>query len=197
VITLAEIRRTLAQRITGRLAHVMGRSGLNPNSLTIANLVLSIVAAYVISVGHFITGGVLVLVSGMFDLLDGAVARVTGRTSTFGALLDSVVDRVSEAAVLCGLAIWGYPQAGLLELSLIIAVLAGSFLVSYIRARAEGLGLQCHVGLFTRAERVIVLAIGLLVNQVLIALCVLAFFVTITVIQRLVFVRHQTRTRGD
>ena len=170
---------------------------MNPNSLTIANLVLSIVAAYVISVGHFITGGVLVLVSGMFDLLDGAVARVTGRTSTFGALLDSVVDRVSEAAVLCGLAIWGYPQAGLLELSLIIAVLAGSFLVSYIRARAEGLGLQCHVGLFTRAERVIVLAIGLLVNQVLIALCVLAFFVTITVIQRLVFVRHQTRTRGD
>ena len=80
---------------------------------------------------------------------------------------------------------------------LIIVVLIGSFLISYIRARAEGVGWQCQVGLFTRAERVIVLAIGLLINQILIALCILAVFVVITVIQRLVYVWKQGKVKGD
>lgn len=177
---------------------------MTPTALSLINLALSIAAGYVIAIGHFVPGGVLVLVAGFFDLLDGAVARFTKRSTKFGAILDSTVDRISEAAILAGLLIWytrqqaGWGQIGLeIVLVLIFAVLVGSFLVSYLRARAEGLGLQCQIGLFTRAERVIVLAIGLLIDQVFIALCILVVFVFVTVIQRLVYLRKQATTGGD
>ena len=194
--SLAEIRGSIASRITNPVVGILSRSGIKPNALTFINLALNIVAAYIIAGSHFVLGGVLVLVSGLFDLLDGALARFTGQTTRFGAILDSTVDRISEAAILCGLLIWYIPQEAKIEIVLILAVLIGSFLVSYIRARAEGLGLQCQIGLFTRAERVIVLAIGLLVNQVFIALCVLAVFIYITVVQRLLYLWKQTKVKG-
>lgn len=194
--SLAEIRRSIASRITDPIVGILSRSRIKPNALTFINLALNIVAAYVIASSHFILGGVLVLASGLFDLLDGALARLTGQTTSFGAILDSTVDRISEAAVLCGLLIWYIPKEAKIEIVLIFAVLIGSFLISYIRARAEGLGLQCQVGLFTRAERVIVLSIGLLVNQVFIALCVLAVFSYITVVQRLLYLWKQTKFKG-
>jgi CDP-diacylglycerol--glycerol-3-phosphate 3-phosphatidyltransferase len=196
-MNLIDIRRNLAHRITDPIVGILSKSGITPNALTFINLALNIVAAYVIATGHFIIGGVLVLVAGLFDLLDGALARFTKQTTKFGAILDSTADRISEAAILCGLLIWYIPQGASLEIVLIFAVLIGSFLVSYIRARAEGLGWQCQVGLFTRAERVIVLAIGLLVNQIFIALCVLAVFVFITVVQRLVYLWKQGKIKGD
>jgi len=158
------------------------------------------VAAYVIATGHFLLGGVLVLVSGLFDILDGALARLTRKSTKWGAILDSIVDRIAEAAILFGLLVWyirDTAQGNILEIMLVYAVLVGSFLISYIRARAEGLGWQCQVGLFTRAERVIVLVIGLLINQIFIALCILAAFVFITVVQRLVHLWKQARTGGD
>lgn len=194
--SLAEIRGSIASRITNPVVGILSRSGIKPNALTFINLALNIVAAYIIAGSHFVLGGVLVLVSGLFDLLDGALARFTGQTSRFGAILDSTVDRISEAAILCGLLIWYIPKEAKIEIVLIFAVLIGSFLVSYIRAKAEGLGLQCQIGLFTRAERVIVLAIGLLVNQVFIALCVLAVFIYITVVQRLLYLWKQTKVKG-
>ncbi len=194
--SLAEIRRSIASRITDPIVGILSRSRIKPNALTFINLALNIVAAYVIASSHFILGGVLVLASGLFDLLDGALARLTGQTTSFGAILDSTIDRISEAAVLCGLLIWYIPKEAKIEIVLIFAVLIGSFLISYIRARAEGLGLQCQVGLFTRAERVIVLSIGLLVNQVFIALCVLAVFSYITVVQRLLYLWKQTKVKG-
>jgi CDP-diacylglycerol--glycerol-3-phosphate 3-phosphatidyltransferase len=196
-MNLIDIRRNLAYRITNPIVRILSKSRITPNALTLINLALNIVAAYVIATGHFLPGGILVLVSGLFDLLDGALARFTKQTTRFGALLDSTVDRISEAATLCGLLIWYLARAGSLEIVLIFAVLIGSFLVSYIRARAEGLGWQCQVGLFTRAERVIVLAIGLLVNQILIALCVLVVFVFITVVQRLVYLSKQVKIEGE
>jgi len=196
-MNLIDIRRNLAYRITNPIVEILSKSGITPNVLTLINLALNIVAAYVIATGHFLLGGVLVLVSGLFDLLDGALARFTKQTTKFGAILDSTVDRISEAAILYGLLIWYSVHGGRLEIVLIFAVLIGSFLVSYVRARAEGLGWQCQVGLFTRAERVIVLAIGLLINQVLIALCVLAVFVFTTVVQRLVYLWKQGKTEGD
>jgi len=200
---LQDIRRNLASRITSPIVGILRRSGITPNTLTLTNLTLNIAAAYVIATGHFLLGGVLILGSGLFDLLDGALARLTKRTTRFGAVLDSTVDRVSEAATLCGLLIWYVPQEGAsVKIVLILVVLTGSFLVSYIRARAEGLGWQCQVGLFTRAERVIVLAIGLLLNRiwvhsVFVALCVLAVFVSVTVVQRLAYLRKQEKTKGD
>jgi len=197
-MNLIDIRRNLAYRITNPIVRILSKSGITPNVLTFINLALNIVAAYVITTGHFLLGGVLVLVAGLFDLLDGALARFTKQTTKFGAILDSVADRISEAAILCGLLIWYIPQErASLEIVLIFIVLIGSFLISYIRARAEGLGWQCQVGLFTRAERVIVLAIGLLVNQIFIALCVLGVFVLITVVQRLVYLWKQGKIKGD
>ena len=196
VMSLEEIRRIIASRITNPVVGILSKSRITPNALTLINLALSIVAAYIISVSHLVLGGVLVLISGLFDLLDGALARFAGQTTRFGAILDSTVDRISEAAILCGLLIWYIPEEAKIEIVLILAVLIGSFLVSYVRARAEGLGLQCQVGLFTRAERVIVLAIGLLVNQVFIALCVLAVFVYITTVQRLIYSWKQAKSKG-
>jgi CDP-diacylglycerol--glycerol-3-phosphate 3-phosphatidyltransferase len=196
-MNLIDIRRNLAHRITDPIVGILSKSGITPNALTLINLALNIGAAYVIATGHFIIGGVLVLVSGLFDLLDGALARFTKQTTKFGAILDSTVDRISEAAILCGLLIWYIPQGASLEIILIFVVLIGSFLVSYIRARAEGLGWQCQVGLFTRAERVIVLAVGLLINQIFIALCVLVVFVFITVVQRLVYLWKQGKIKGE
>jgi CDP-diacylglycerol--glycerol-3-phosphate 3-phosphatidyltransferase len=201
-MNLINIRRNLAYHITDPMVRILSKSGITPNALTVINLVLNIVAAYVIATSHFRLGGVLILVSGLFDLLDGALARFTRQTTKFGAILDSVTDRISEAAIFCGLLIWYIPQGANLEIVLIFVVLIGSFLVSYIRARAEGVGWQCQVGLFTRAERVIVLAIGLLINQIFIhsifiALCVLAVFVFITVVQRLIYLRKQDKIEGD
>jgi CDP-diacylglycerol--glycerol-3-phosphate 3-phosphatidyltransferase len=202
-MNLQDTRRNLAYRITSPIVAVLSKSGITPNSLTLTNLALNIVAAYVIATGHFLLGGVLILVSGVFDLLDGALARFSKQTTKFGAVLDSTVDRISEAATLSGLLIWYIPQEGAtVGIVLILVVLVGSFLVSYIRARAEGLGWQCQIGLFTRAERVIVLAIGLLVSgvfvhSVFVALCVLAVFVFITVVQRLVYLWKQEKINGD
>ena len=202
-MNLQEIRGNLARRVTDPIVGVLSRSGITPNTLTLINLALNIVAAYFIATGHFIIGGVLILGSGLFDLLDGALARFSKQTTKFGAVLDSTVDRVSEAATLCGLLIWYVAEEGAtLEIVLVLVVLAGSFLVSYIRARAEGLGWQCQVGLFTRAERVIVLAIGLLVSgvsihSVFVAICILAVFVLVTVVQRLVHLWKQQKSNGD
>ena len=197
-MNLIDIRRNLAYRITVPVVRILSKSGITPNALTFINLALNIVAAYVIATGHFLLGGVLVLVAGLFDLLDGALARFTKQTTRFGAILDSVADRISEAAILCGLLIWYIPQEeASLEIVLIFVVLIGSFLVSYIRARAEGLGWQCQVGLFTRAERVIVLVIGLLINQIFIVLCVLVVFAFFTVVQRLVYLWKQAKIKGD
>ena len=195
--SLAEIRGNLGSRITKPMVAVLSKSGLKPNVLTFVGLVINISAAYLVAINHFFLGGVLVLVSGLFDLLDGALARFTKQTTKFGAILDSTVDRISEAAIFCGLLVWYIQKGATLEIVLIFAVLVGSFLVSYIRARAEGLGLECRVGLFTRAERVIVLAIGLLLNQVSIALWVLAVFVYITIGQRLLYLWKQARVKGN
>lgn len=201
-MNLINIRRNLAYRITDPIVRILSKSRITPNALTLMNLAVNTIAAYVIASGHFLLGGLLIFVAGLFDLLDGALARFTRQTTKFGAILDSVADRISEAAILCGLLIWYIPREANLEIMLIFIVLIGSFLVSYIRARAEGLGWQCQVGLFTRAERVIVLAIGLLINQIftrsiIVALCILAIFVFITVGQRLSYLRKQEKIEGD
>ena len=189
MVNLAQLRKNLGWQITNPIVQVLSKSRLKPDSLTFMGLGVIIVAAYLVTLGHFFFAGGLVLVSGLFDLLDGALARFTKQATKFGAILDSTVDRISEAAILCGLLIWYILEGSSLGIVLIFAALVGSFLVSYIRAKAEGLGLECQIGLFTRAERIIVLAIGLLVGQVLIALWILVGFVYVTVIQRLVYLK--------
>jgi len=195
-MTLEQLRNTVSARITSPLVRQLSKTGITPNVITIIGLALNILAAYFILSGSFFISGIVILVSGLCDILDGALARLTNRGSTFGAILDSAVDRISEAIILSSLLIRYASHGDMLQIILILAILVGSFLTSYIRARSEGLGLKCKVGWFTRAERVIVIAVGLLINQIPIILWVLVVFVYITVAQRLIHVRQQNESRN-
>jgi CDP-diacylglycerol--glycerol-3-phosphate 3-phosphatidyltransferase len=194
--SLAELRGNLASRITAPTLRVLSRTGVKPDVLTFVGLAINIGAACLIAIHHFLAGGMLILLAGLFDLLDGALARFIRQSTKFGAILDSVADRISEAAIFLGLLIWYVSTGSDLEIVLVFAALVGSFLVSYIRARAEGIMLECKVGLFTRAERVIVLALGLIVNQVFIALWILVVLVYFTVAERLFYLRRKTKAGG-
>jgi CDP-diacylglycerol--glycerol-3-phosphate 3-phosphatidyltransferase len=188
-----DFRRTISNRITKPLVPFLYKIGLTPDVVTWIGLIINLAAAAVVALGHLLIGGILLLVAGLFDILDGALARYSNKTTAFGAILDSTFDRLSEAALLCGLLVYSVLQGHTTELYLIFAVLVGSFLVSYVRARSEGTGIQCSVGLFTRAERVIILALGLLFNQVLIALIVLTLFSFITFGQRMFYVYRKAK----
>lgn len=161
--------------------------------MTVLGMVIAMGGAAAIALGHLLVGGLLVLLSGLCDLLDGALARKVGKTSRFGALLDSTLDRAAEAAYFFGLLILYIRLDSVPGMLLVNLALVGSVLVSYVRARAEGLGLACPVGVFSRAERVVVLALGLILNQVLVALGLLCLLAFVTVGQRLLFVWQQTK----
>jgi CDP-diacylglycerol--glycerol-3-phosphate 3-phosphatidyltransferase len=158
----------------------------------VLGFLLSAVTGWVLTRGAFTPGGILVLVAGLFDALDGSVARVTGRTSTFGAFFDSTLDRLSEAVIYLGLLIYfvGQPD-GRLEVVLIYVSIVASLMVSYTRARAEGLGLECRVGVFTRLERVVVLALGLLLGWVRPALWIIAIGSLLTALHRMWHVKRE------
>jgi CDP-diacylglycerol--glycerol-3-phosphate 3-phosphatidyltransferase len=168
---------------------------LTPNAISWFGFVLALGAAALIITAHPFAAGFVVLVAGFFDILDGALARRVKKATPFGAVLDSTLDRLSEAVVLLAilLAFGGSP----LLVLLIFLALLGSLLVSYVRARAEGAGLECGVGLFTRAERVVVLALGLLLSHIayalVIALAIIVAFSFFTFGQRLVYVWRQTK----
>jgi CDP-diacylglycerol--glycerol-3-phosphate 3-phosphatidyltransferase len=138
-----------------------------------------------------------VLAAGFFDILDGALARRTNRVTRFGAVLDSTLDRLAEAVILISLLVVYAREAAVAEVTLVSVTLIGSQLVSYVRARAEGIGLQCEVGIFTRAERVVVLALGLLLSQfdyaLITVLAIIMVFSYVTVGQRLFYVWQQTK----
>ena len=163
---------------------------------------LTVGAAALIISRHLFAAGFVVLLAGFFDILDGALARHTNRTTRFGAVLDSILDRLAEAVLLLAilmLFLLTEEQSILFTkewaILLVGVALLVSLLVSYIRARAEALDLECQRGLFTRAERVVVLALGLLLNQIVIALAVIVVFSLITLGQRLIYVWQQTKIR--
>ena len=190
---LNRARRALAQPVSDLAGKILARTPLTPNVLTLAGFVFAVATAWVLGTGHFFLGGFLVLLSGAFDILDGALARATGHITKFGGLLDSTLDRFSEAAIFLGLLAF-YVDAGSFEESLLVcAALIGSMMTSYVRARAEGLGLKCEVGIFTRPERVILLAIGLIANQMLVILWIMAVLSNTIAVQRVVHVWRQTR----
>lgn len=149
-------------------------------------------AGAVVAAGHISQGGLLYLLSGPFDALDGALARTSGLESRFGAFLDSFIDRYSEAAVLFGILCWStFHDRHILVLITFLAMI-GSLMVSYTRARAEGLGISCKVGLFTRLERFIVLALALVTKQLFVGLIILAFLANFTALQRMFHVYRQS-----
>ena len=184
---------SVPRRITVPIVFLLAKAHISPNALTLMGVLGAAGAATLLARGQFLAGGIVVLAAGALDILDGALARATGQVTRFGAVFDAVMDRVSEAAVLFGL-LYYYTDRGAREESLLIfAALAGSMLVSYIRARGEILGIPIREGLFTRAERVIIIGVGCMIDQVRIALWILAVLANLTALQRLYLVWRKTR----
>jgi CDP-diacylglycerol--glycerol-3-phosphate 3-phosphatidyltransferase len=192
---LAQVRKAASGCFTQPVVRLLARTPVTPNGLTWFGFALSVGAAVLIAADYLIIAGAVVLVGGFFDMLDGALARLTKRVTTFGSVLDSTLDRLSEGALLLGLLVLFADRVNTTGILLVGVVLIASMLVSYIRAKAESLDIECLVGIFTRPERVIVLALGLLINQLEITLGIIAAFSLLTVGQRLVHVWRQTKKR--
>ncbi len=197
MVKLFEVRNVVARYLTEPAVQLLSRTSLTPSAITWAGFLVAAGAAALIVTGHLFAAGFAVLVAGFFDTLDGALARRTKQVTLFGAFLDSTLDRLSEAVVLIGILVLYAGEQSVTGVLLVGVTLSGSQLVSYIRARAEALGMECQVGFFTRPERVIVLALGLLLSHIdyalIVALAVIAVLSFFTVGQRLFYVWRQTK----
>ncbi|NTU42767.1 MAG: CDP-alcohol phosphatidyltransferase family protein [Nitrospirales bacterium] len=168
----------------GRLA---GRIPFSPNFVTIMGFLITAAAAALIPLSLPV-GGLLILIGGAFDMLDGVIARTQKKSTKFGAFLDSTLDRYSDSLLFISAA-WTFLRAG--EMSGVfyaVGGLVGALLTSYVRARAEGLGIPCHVGILERPERIVILALGCLTGLLYPAVIVLFFLGHITVAQRIRYV---------
>ncbi len=184
--------KTPARRAVEPLLRRLIGTRISPNVLTVVGLALNLGVAAVLGSGRLVLGGFLVLGAGAFDMLDGTLARLSGRTTRFGAFLDSTLDRYSEAIILLGLLVAYLSPPRTPEVLLIFVTLVGSYMISYARARAEGLGLDCEVGWLPRPERIFLLALGLIIGQVLPMLIILAVLTNFTAAQRIVHVWRLT-----
>ena len=190
------IEERLRARTSGILvgaATLVARTGVTPNTLTVLGFVGMAVAGALCAAGSFFFAGVVVAASCIFDALDGALARASGTASVFGAFLDSFLDRYAEAAVYAGLLVhyaWAGAPSG--AVAAFLAAI-GSLMVSYARARAEGLGIECRAGLFARPERLAVLIAGLVTGLVLPALVILSVATNATAVRRLLHVLQSAR----
>jgi CDP-diacylglycerol--glycerol-3-phosphate 3-phosphatidyltransferase len=192
---------SVSTRVTDPLVAPLAAAGVTPNMISVAGFAGNVAAAALAAGGHFLAAGIVMLAASALDLLDDALARKTNSVSRFGAVFDSVLDRLSEAAVLAGL-LFHYTERGghTLEIALIYAAVVGSIMVSYVRARAEGVGLPLREGLFTRAERVLLVAGALVVADLLgegavllAALWALGLLANLTAAQRVVAVWQKLR----
>ncbi|HUL01667.1 MAG TPA: CDP-alcohol phosphatidyltransferase family protein [Gemmatimonadales bacterium] len=197
---IPRVVRTSFTRLLGPLAQVLVRLHIRPNAITTVGTLIVVCSAVAYGFGHVRWGGFLLLLSGVFDMLDGRVARDGGMKTTFGAFYDSTLDRLGESAVFTGIAVY-FLQGGIAPERLTLAVvaccvaLAGSLTVSYARARAEGLGLEGNVGIAQRAERILLLGgatmffgaarQGMLLLGIVM---ILALVSVVTVVQRVVHV---------
>lgn len=195
---VGRLLREWTKGLLASIARLISRTGVSPNILTLSGFLATLGVSYVLALGHERVAGLLIIPVGLFDTLDGALARAMDKATPFGAFFDSTLDRFAEIALYLGL-LYLY-RGSTLEPVLIYLAITGSLMVSYTRARAEGLGLECKVGLFTRFERLAVLVVGLLLEQTFIALIILAIFSNLTALQRMWYVRRATTKeskRGD
>jgi phosphatidylglycerophosphate synthase len=169
------------------LGNIVKNIPFNPNTLTITGFLITLVASYILIHDLFI-GGIIIIAGGLFDILDGLVARVNKKGSRFGAFLDSVLDRYSDAFILLAIA-WNLDRNGNhLGALLCLITLIGTFLISYSRARAEGLGENCNQGLMERTERIILISIGTITGFIIPVLWILVILTHFTVFQRVYYV---------
>ncbi len=177
------------------VAKFLGKLGLTPNKITILGLFSYGLVGLVLGCGHPTIAGCLLAVLGPLDAVDGLLAREIGAESSFGAFLDSSLDRLAEFFLFLGLLVYMflYRAGGLQEAVLVLTALTGSLMVSYTRARAEALGFECKVGILTRFERLFLLAIGLIFSFIFPVLVFLAIFTHVTAIHRMIHVYRQSR----
>ncbi len=196
-----QIREAILQYVELPGARFLRALKLTPNAVTLIGFGFTVVAAYLVGSGWLLAGGIVFLLGSGLDLMDGALARLTGTVSPFGALLDSVFDRLGEAALFVGLAFYAL-RAGFsdsyLPVFIVVLFLALIFSqgVSYLRARGEGLGVFSKAGLMTRTERVILLGIGLLIGQIFWVLLLIAAVSCFTLFQRMFTIRRELNQGG-
>lgn len=195
--------RPLWDKVMRPVGRALGKTPLTPNSVTLMGVVIQGIVAWLIVDGRLVAAGLLAIASALLDVFDGALAKAKGRVTRFGAFLDSTTDRLSDALFFAPIA-WLYgvaPDTAAHDERWVAAValvaLVASFLVSYVKARAEAVGLTAKVGIAERAERVILVLIALVFNTLLPAIMViLAALSVITVLQRILYVRAQDQIDG-
>ena len=194
---ISELVRKWTAGVVNPIARAVARTGISPNALTIFGSLLYLGIAYVLAKGWFFWGGIFIIFASLFDALDGAVARVSNRVSRFGAFLDSNLDRFSEALMYFGLLFYYIHHGTTTNTILVYAAIIGSLMVSYARARAEGIGVECKEGLLSRFERLAILVIALVLNVVPLALWVLAILTNLTAFQRMYYVWRKTEQKQE
>jgi CDP-diacylglycerol--glycerol-3-phosphate 3-phosphatidyltransferase len=205
-MTISNESRGRVKKVFEPIALGMGRLGLTPDGLTLIGFGITVLGAALIAAQLWLVGGLVVFIGGVFDMFDGTLARATGKVSTLGAFMDSVFDRWGEAIVYLGI-IWGAVLAGSDAVAILAAAAMGSaFMVSYTRAKSEGLGFtagigMAAVGIMPREIRLVILALGLVLagaaanlTVLAVALAIIAIGATLTVIQRILHVRSQAKS---
>jgi CDP-diacylglycerol--glycerol-3-phosphate 3-phosphatidyltransferase len=194
-LTLTEQMRSRFKGILDPIAGFLNNLGLMPNTITILGLLGNTVGAILLVQGKMTIGGILILLMGPVDALDGTMARLRGESSAFGAFVDSVTDRYSELVIFAGLLIHYLLGGDWFLAGLTYVAASGSVLVSYVRARAQSLGYETKVGVLTRMERYLVLAPSLVINLPVIGLWIIAVLANVTAFQRILDVRRQVRSK--
>jgi CDP-diacylglycerol--glycerol-3-phosphate 3-phosphatidyltransferase len=179
--------------VIDRIVHALTLSRIHPNVLTFMGLVINIVAAVLFARGRFLAAGLVVIGAGLFDMVDGRVARESNRVTRFGGFFDSVLDRYSDLSLLIGLLVYYASIDRYLYVVLTAVVMMGSVMVSYTRARAENTIPKCKVGFLERPERVVLILIGALFNRMAPVLWVIAVLSNVTVIHRMIYTWQETR----
>tara|TARA_Y100000588_G_scaffold288567_2_gene306979 strand:- start:1593 stop:2198 length:606 start_codon:yes stop_codon:yes gene_type:complete len=193
---LGQYLKAIANAILRPLAQFFIRLGFRPDWVTMFGLVLNIVATGAFAVGYLRWGAAIMLLAGVCDILDGQVAREGRKETKFGALLDSTADRYSEIFLFFGIGAYLIQQEEWVLSAILFFALTGSLMVSYVRARAEGLGEDCKVGVMQRPERIVALALGGLLGHhgLAFVLVVLAVTTNYTVIERLTYIRNKLKS---
>jgi CDP-diacylglycerol--glycerol-3-phosphate 3-phosphatidyltransferase len=182
-----------ANRIIRLIVRALALSKINPNVLTFFGLVINMAAATFLAVGNFRTAGCVIIFAGLFDMVDGRVARETNRVTRFGAFFDSVLDRYSDIALLVGLLVYYGTINRPSYVVLTAIVMAASVMISYTRSRAENFIPTCKIGFLERPERIVLLIIGALFDRMAPVLWVIAVLGNLTVIHRMVFTYQESK----
>ena len=199
-MTRIKIKQLISNYMSGPIVILLRKTKITPNHLTVAGLIVSAIASTLISQNLMFYGGLILLLSGFFDLLDGEMARRNKQTSKSGAVLDSICDRIGEILVFIGILIYFHSSNfDILHHFFLITSLSLSGLVSYARSKAESLNIKCSVGIMTRGERIVVLVLGIIIetffiDAILYSLIIISILSIITFIQRISLINSMLKT---